>query len=577
MKKLLALFFLALVTPAFSQIYSRVGDYHDGLALVSGYTSANGYSKKYGYVNEYNKLVIPLKYEHAESFYSGTAVVGIGVKYGVINKNQAVVVPMIYDEIQHRSSYYVVRKGREWGVLDHSGKVFIPLKDRGWAPTIDFFAFRSVIGGFRFIAQLYDSNGKALFPDGCFVANEVNDGVDGLWNTSGCGCCNMNTGKLETGFRFSTRFSDGLAKVVDGDRRCGLMEAATGELLLPIEYDDILAANKERFKVVRNGITFFKDRNGGDEYMIKQECRGVYIVTKAGKDGLIDEDSMGILEDCIYDEIIECGGVLRVSKDGKMGLATRETRTSPFNISTPIEYDEIVSIPYQSREFGQRKMFCYRKDGKWAMGSGYKTENGFMPSTRFIFDDKPVEKGSNWLVVSNGKYGLYSKDELTELAPCIYDEIILIKAAGFFDNYNDVWTAKKGGKYGIMQGKRLVVPFEFDEINWFDRFVKIRKNDKCDFVEKQDVFDKKLPVELRFEDIKYLDSDCISHGYHCDYYFAVKNKGKWGYIKVDSQNPSGEIVIKPKYDEAGKFINGRARVMKGEKAFYIDKDGKKVK
>lgn len=131
MKKLLVLFFLALVTPAFSQIYSRVDSYSEGLALVSGYTSANGYSKKYGYVNEYNKLVIPLKYEYAESFERGTAVVGIGVKYGVIKKNGQVMVPIKYDGIARfraadGTELFVVRDNRGLGCIDKNGKLIIP-------------------------------------------------------------------------------------------------------------------------------------------------------------------------------------------------------------------------------------------------------------------------------------------------------------------------------------------------------------------------------------------------------------------------------------------------------------------
>lgn len=46
--------------------------------------------------------------------------------------------------------------------------------------------------------------------------------------------------------------------------------------------------------------------------------------------------------------------------------------------------------------------------------------------------------------------------------------------------------------------------------------------------------------------------------------------GKWGYADED-----GNIVIEPQFDEAASFKNGLAKVSKGEKTFFITRDGKK--
>lgn len=48
---------------------------------------------------------------------------------------------------------------------------------------------------------------------------------------------------------------------------------------------------------------------------------------------------------------------------------------------------------------------------------------------------------------------------------------------------------------------------------------------------------------------------------------AANKKGYWGYI-----DRSGNWVIQPVYDFTDNFENGEARVMKGEKMFYIDKN-----
>ena len=45
--------------------------------------------------------------------------------------------------------------------------------------------------------------------------------------------------------------------------------------------------------------------------------------------------------------------------------------------------------------------------------------------------------------------------------------------------------------------------------------------------------------------------------------------GKWGYI-----NAKNEVVVKPKYDEATDFENGKAKVRDGSEWFTARKDGK---
>ena len=416
------------MTPAFSQIYSRVGDYHEGLALVQGYTKVNGYSKKYGYVNEYNKLVIPLKYEYAESFGNGRAVVGMGVKRGVINKKQVVVVPLIYDEIIHyhsyhnkdgyisgETSYFIVRKGSEWGVLNHSGKVLISLKDRGRIPKGDYLGFSEVIGGFRFLARLFDSNGRELLPDGCYVSNWAYDEWrSGLWRTD-CGNYNMNTKTLETELTYGKTFSDGLVKVIDKSGHCGLMKYTTGEIVLPLVYDDILEIMNGMIKVVRGGDTIYMERNGGNEYKVKQEGWRVLVVTNGGKDGLVVEHSLEFIVDCIYDEIIELiPGVFRLSKDGKKGLMDlREyiynyinyhsfqhadwlvSLSSPdlkshIGFCAPLVYDYIKAVEIRNLDNALNYAFCCRKSGKWEL---YKFDNygSLTLITESVFDNIPQE------------------------------------------------------------------------------------------------------------------------------------------------------------------------------------------
>ena len=52
---------------------------------------------------------------------------------------------------------------------------------------------------------------------------------------------------------------------------------------------------------------------------------------------------------------------------------------------------------------------------------------------------------------------------------------------------------------------------------------------------------------------------------------AICKNGKWGFV-----NTSGEVIIKPTYDEARSFSNGVAAVKKDDKWGFINKDNKLV-
>src|SRR3954463_10837627 len=53
--------------------------------------------------------------------------------------------------------------------------------------------------------------------------------------------------------------------------------------------------------------------------------------------------------------------------------------------------------------------------------------------------------------------------------------------------------------------------------------------------------------------------------------FPIRQDGKWGYI-----NRTGEVVIKPQYDDAWDFSEGLAYVRAGMRRGLIDKTGQMV-
>ncbi len=129
--------------------YDKIGEFHDGLALVSK-------NKKYGYINTKGELVVELIYDNARDFSEGMAAVNIGYdkngkgeasetqissyakgKWGYINTKGKVIIPIQLDEaFQFSEGIAMVRTVQaEYLGLDKKGKIKVVLEDG----TADFF------------------------------------------------------------------------------------------------------------------------------------------------------------------------------------------------------------------------------------------------------------------------------------------------------------------------------------------------------------------------------------------------------------------------------------------------------
>lgn len=86
----------------------------------------------WGFIDRTGKVIIPCRYEHAGSFYQGSAVVTVGGKDGCINKAGEFIIPPRYEELGSVVEGLAhVRVGRKHGYLDEKGRMVI-------APMFDF-------------------------------------------------------------------------------------------------------------------------------------------------------------------------------------------------------------------------------------------------------------------------------------------------------------------------------------------------------------------------------------------------------------------------------------------------------
>lgn len=72
--------------------YRIVDDYHEDLALVIND------KLDYGFINAFDEVIIDFKFDYAENFSNGLALIRIKDKFGYINKKGHVEIALIYDE-----------------------------------------------------------------------------------------------------------------------------------------------------------------------------------------------------------------------------------------------------------------------------------------------------------------------------------------------------------------------------------------------------------------------------------------------------------------------------------------------
>jgi len=203
--------------------YDAVRAMSDGMAAVQA-------SGKWGYVNAAGALAIPAVYDEANSFTNGVALVGKDGKFGYLDKTGQAAVPLQYDQIDdsvryamyrrfYRSfgmpelDYVTARQGDRWGVLAKSGKVLLPVQYEG----ISAFSEKCVAVRTGNRWGLLDLTGKEVLPSKY-----------------------TSIGRFRRGF--ATMRLNGKTGAIDGE----------GREIVPPNYEDIAAVNGD-VVVVRTG------------------------------------------------------------------------------------------------------------------------------------------------------------------------------------------------------------------------------------------------------------------------------------------------------------------------------------
>jgi len=444
--------------------YEEAGIFTFGLAPVSK-------NKKWGFIDETGKLVIPMLYDSVEYFtQNGLSAVKRNGKSGFIDKQGHEIIPVIYEMVkgEQLDDIVIVRKNYKWAFFDNFGK------------QLTDFLYNDVQRAWKGDDTTFFGNGPASV--------KVNGKHIFLHK-------NMQPAFADLKFDSATSFDSNRNAIVMKDEKFGILKN-DGKFVIPIQYTAIENYNSN----VNPNPNFYLLTKGNRYALLNSELRKVaesaedsfnitfsnqkkYISFKNfnNKFGVVNQQGK-IQVPFLYDENLYFDGNIftiakRNNKQGIIDINNKELIPLKYrSVSQIDDKDLMLFVLSDSKE--EKIVNLSNK----VILSGYnQIQSVFNQPLKFIvkksnkfgivdLDNKiilPIEYDaiSNWteygpktskFIVKNGKTGLIDENTFKITVPPVYDE---------FKYINGLIFAKKDDKAGIIdeQGK-VICPFIFDQI-----------------------------------------------------------------------------------------------------------------
>ena len=354
---------------------------------------------KYGFMNENSSIVIPAKFDYAENFKDGLAVVSKEGKYGYINKEGSLMIDYQFDEAgDFDQGRAIVAKGDYYGLIDVSGSYVLQPKFEDIGPISEDLMYVESAEGFQYykldgslafegifdeafsfrngMAQVRQENKNGfILPNGSFLIS-VEDGSlrlfkDSLFVHEVRGEANLIS--LSGGFLFPESF-DEIGVLVDNraivqkDGKYGYINGK-GEVVIPLKFISFpnylqFAQFKNNHAVSRQGDRYtLIDKDGKKLLPALFSGVGAYgkliPVTKGSGWGYCD-DAARLRVNYQYSYAHEfVNGIAIVDNNGKQGLINLEGK-------------EITNIQYESIKRIENNLFLVKENNQF----GILTENG---------------------------------------------------------------------------------------------------------------------------------------------------------------------------------------------------------
>ena len=537
--------------------YDDAYDFRENLATVN-------LGNKWGYINKAGKEIIPIKYQEALDFNEGMGIVKLNEKWGFVDQSGKEIA-IRYSGVAadgFNEGLAGVRLGEKWGYINKVGKEITPIKYSG------IHIFNEGISAVRMDNKwgFIDKTGKEITPIKYDGIRSYQNGMSAVRLNGKWGFINKS-GKEVTPIIYENAwdFNEAIA-AVELNNKYGYIDK-TGKEIIPVKLESFNHFNEGLAPVKLNNKWGFIDNTGKEVIPIKYDAirlfnEGLAAVFINGKCGFIDKTGKLVINP-LYDGTFDFhDGTAKVIKDGEYATIDHPQKTMVLN-------DVLKAFKSNDGRFGFKK-----KSGAIAIPAKYENAFDFTEglgqvrlNDKWGFVDKtgkevlPIKytsvfgfsEGLAAVVGSDYKYGFISKNG---------ERVIEFK-------YDEAWPFSEEraavalkGKWGFIDntGKEITTLKYHDVGNLFTKeyyngYSGVELNDKWGLV---DWWGKEI-VPPRYQEVDNLI------GFN-DGLMAVKQNNKWGFI-----DKYGNEVIPPQYDSSSYFENGKAKVKKDGKEFYIDK------
>ena len=330
--------------------------------------------------------------------------------------------------------------------------------------------------------------------------------------------------------------------IIVKNNKKGLM-TSSGKILLSCDYDDIKISGEHSFYVRKEDIVGVLSTNGS--WMIPLKFQNISPMDEYGY--------------CW----VKLNGKIMLTKDySNMYFTPFDADSVYIQTSTSkalVESSVLSKAPNTAME-----VYYFRKGSHVGAYCTNGTINCEFDELGIVNDNECIwaQKNNGYIIIDmNGK--TISKEVYDKVAINSQNnlQILDVQTSSFKDR--EYYFVEKGRLKGIInnQGK-TIVPLKYEEIDFFYEDLALVKSDgKYGFINKSG----QSVIPCQFDSAKHF-SDGMA---------AVELEGKRGFAFI---NKEGFVVIKSqKYDEVGYFVDGCCLVRKGNKTYYINKEGKKIK
>lgn len=213
---------------------------------------------KMGYLDETGELYIKPKFDLAETFNEGLAIVSIEGKYGFVDKSGELVIPAIFDDAyKMNEGHAVVGIKEKWGLINRSGEFVIQPIYEDLGNLNEGFCYFSEGEHYGY----FDKKGVVRLKETYNAANDFHIGKAIVSNQAGYGLIDV-FGTTSIPYKYERLLQydkDRYAARFDG--YWGLLNSA-GDTILPFEYDFIGKINNARAIVEKDDMFNYINPSG---------------------------------------------------------------------------------------------------------------------------------------------------------------------------------------------------------------------------------------------------------------------------------------------------------------------------